>query len=294
MVDRDRRSVLQMIGATVAMGMLSPRWLVSYPAPRWPLWSIRRGDRFFYLTAETPPQPGDWHDARIEALLAKCPVLWTETNHTHKLTQQTLIARYAVDETRPLASWLSSDDERRLDQAASACHLDLTGLAAYRPWFVGSALQSTFYQVSGWKGMSARDVLVAKAAKSGIPLSSEFATQDDVFAWFGSLSPLQEIQFLRYCIDEALAGAQVGAAIYADWAAGNPAPAAAEVARYSRAYPELADKLTFERNRNWLPRFDAMLASKEAPFVVLGLFHMVGSKGILSLCKQQGLAVERI
>ncbi|RDS82837.1 hypothetical protein DWU98_06750 [Dyella monticola] len=82
--------------------------------------------------------------------------------------------------------------------------------------------------------------------------------------------------------------------MYVDWAAGNQAPASTEVERYSRDYPELAEELTFRRNKAWLPRFETMLASKSTSIVIVGLFHMVGPRGILSLCKKEGLSVERL
>lgn len=261
----------------------------------WPLWAIRRGGKTIYLTAETPPQPANWHDVRIERLLTHCSAIWTETNNVYKRSQSELIHRHGMDPRHPLDSWLDAHDKVRLAKAAAYCGLKMSDLEPYRPWLVGSIIEDRFYRVVGWKGKSARDVLADQAAHTGIPRHSEFKTKDDVFAWFGAFTPLQDIQYLRYMLDEVLAPPASYAGIFRDWAAGRLEPATAEVNRYSHAYPELAHKLTFERNSGWLSRFDEMLASPgDAPLVVVGLYHMVGPAGILALAKRKGLAVESL
>lgn len=280
--------------AFAAGGVLPIKALARTEPRGWPLWAIRRGDRTIYLTAETPPRPADWHDVRIEQLLTHCSDIWTETNNVYKQNQNELIRRYGVDPRRPLDSWLDAHDKARLAKAAAYCGLKPDDLAPYRPWLAGSILEDQFYQATGWKGKSARDVLVDRAAHAGIPSHSEFQAKDDVFAWFGAFTPLQDIQYLRYMLDEVLAGPAHDAAIFENWAAGRPGAAAAEVRRYSHDYPELARRLTFERNQGWLTRFEDMFASGGTPLVVVGLYHMVGPTGIPALARHKGLAVEPI
>ena len=278
-----------------AAGATLPAKILAHPAPRgWPLWAIRRNDRTIYLTAETPPQSADWHDVRIEQLLTHCSDIWTETNNVYRQNQNELVRRYGVDPRHPLDSWLDAHDRARLAKATAYCGLKPDDLAQYRPWLAGSILEDQFYQANGWKGKSAREVLVDRAAHGGIPRHSEFKAKDDVFAWFGAFTPLQDTQYLRYMLDEVLAGPVHDAGIFEDWAAGRPGAAAAEVQRYSRAYPELAHKLTFERNQGWLARFEEMFASGSTPLVVVGLYHMVGPTGIPALARRKGLVVESL
>ena len=296
-IDTGRRKAIGvLVGAfALAAGITPPITALARAEPRsWPLWAIRRGAKTIYLTAETPPQPIDWHDTRIEQLLTHCSAIWTETNSVYKQNQNELIRRYGIDPKRPLDSWLNSHDKARLAKAAAYCGLKPDDLAPYRPWLAGSILEDQFYQASGWKGKSARDVLADRAVHAGIPWHSEFETKDDVFAWFGAFTPVQDIQYLRYMLDEVLAGPTSDAGIFKDWAAGRLEAIAAEVMRYSHAYPELAHKLTFERSQGWLARFDEMLASEGTSLVVVGLYHMVGPTGILALAKHKGLVVESL
>jgi uncharacterized protein YbaP (TraB family) len=296
-IDTGRRKTMGMLAGALAFAAgaaLPVKALTRTGSRSWPLWTIRRGSKTIYLTAETPPQPTDWHDPSIEQLLMHRSALWTETNSVYRQSQNELIRRYGVDARRPLDAWLDAHDKARLAKAAAYCGLKPGDLAPYRPWLAGSILQEQFYQIAGWKGKSARDVLVDRATRAGTPWHSEFKAKDDVFAWFGAFTPLQDIQYLRYMLDEVLAGPAHDAGIFVDWAAGRVGAAAAEVQRYSHAYPELAHKLTFERNQGWLARFEDMLASGSTPLVVVGLYHMVGPTGILALAKHKGLAVESL
>lgn len=297
-IDTGRRKAMGTLAGALALAASTalPIKARAHAGPRgWPLWAIRRGSRTIYLTAETPPQPTDWHDARIERLLTHCPAIWTETNNVYKRSQNELIHRYGMDPKRPLDSWLDAHDKVRLAKAAAYCGLKMDDLEPCRPWLVGSILEEKFYQAVGWKGKSARDVLVDQATHASIPWHSEFKTKDDVFAWFGAFTTLQDIQYLRYTLDEVLAPSSFYAGIFRDWAAGHSEPATVEVKRYNRAYPELAHKLTLERNLGWLSRFDEMFASSGGtPLVVVGLYHMVGPTGILALAKRKGLAVEAL
>ncbi|NII10020.1 TraB/GumN family protein [Oleiagrimonas sp. C23AA] len=292
-----RRKFVRMLAGTTSLGIggLQPFALLAKPiVHHWPLWSIRRGGRSIYLTAETPPQATDWHDARIERLLPRCSSIWTETNNVYRQSQATLIQRYGIDVKRPLKAWLDVRDNARLARAAADCKVKLEELAPYEPWIVGSLLQESFYRVSGWKGKSAREVLTKRAVRAGMPWHCEFKDKDDVFAWFGAMTPLQNTQFLRYVLDEVLAGPAADARIFKAWGAGQRAPAEAEVAKYELAYPELARRLTFARNRAWLPRLEMMLDTPGTPLIVVGLYHMVGASGLLALARQRGWSVEVI
>jgi len=294
-IDARRRTVLGLLGlagagfAAHAAGLKAP---ATAPAG-WPVWAIRANGATIYLLGETPPRESDWADARIAALLGGCTALWTETNQVYREPQKVLLERYAVEAAHPLSSRLNADDRDRLRTAAATCKIELADLEPYRPWCAAALLQDTYYSVSGAKGKSADRVLATQAALR-IPVQSEFAAKDDVIGWFGSMTPMQDVEFLRYTLDEVLAAPGKSALIYDEWAVGNPSRATTEVERFTRLYPELATMLTTERNDRWIPRFQSMLTTGSQTMVVVGLYHMVGPHGLLALAARHGLSVRRI
>jgi uncharacterized protein YbaP (TraB family) len=294
---RERRAFIGGIAsalALVASGSLKNVATAREMTPTWPVWKLRGGASTIYLLGETPPRPSPWHDARIEMLVPGCSVVWTETNQLYRASQKDLLEKFAINPKRSLSDCLNRADMARLQQAAAQCKVELADLEPYRPWCVASLLQESYYQASGANGASADKVLTAKAETSGVALRSEFPAKDDVFAWFGGMTPVEEVQFLRYTLDEIMAGPSGNARIYDDWAAGKTEMAAAEVERYSLAYPELAAKLTTQRNQNWIPRFKSMLDEPGTSLVIVGLYHMVGKDGLIALASRNGISVSRL
>lgn len=260
---------------------------------QWPLFAIEGNGGRVYLMGETPPRPVAWHDPRIEALVPGCSTVWTETNNVFKRKVQDLIAQYGVDEAHPLASRLTAQDQVHLATVAELTHVPLASLATYRPWVAGGLLEDAYYGVMKMSD-AADKVLVAEATAAHVNVSSEFAVKDDVFAWFGSLSPEQDVQFLRYSLDMILAGSVENERIFSAWSKGDAAPAAERVAGMKQRYPELYPKIVVERNRGWIPRFNAMLAGKAPALVITGCYHMAGPDSLLTQLRAAGLSVRAI
>jgi uncharacterized protein YbaP (TraB family) len=286
-----RRQVLT--GLVAATGGLGGWAAQAEPAPEWPLWSVEGGGGRVYLLGDTYPRPTDWRNARIEALLPGCAVLWTETNQIVRGDMNALVARYGVDPAAPLSTRLTAEDQARLAKAAALCRTPLESLSAFRPWLAGASLEGDFYKAMGLSGQAAARLLAAKAKDAGVPVSSEFAAQDDIFAWFGAMTPAQDVQYLRYVLDEILAGSEGTAGAFADWAKGDFRRAEAVNARIRRLYPDF-DRLIIERNRRWVPRFQTMLGEEKPGMVVVGHLHLVGPDNVLDQLRTSGLTVRRL
>jgi len=59
-------------------------------------------------------------------------------------------------------------------------------------------------------------------------------------------------------------------------------------------YPEMFDLLIVQRNRNWMPKIEAMLASEPVEFVLVGAGHMVGDEGLIAQLRARGATVEQL
>jgi uncharacterized protein len=56
---------------------------------------------------------------------------------------------------------------------------------------------------------------------------------------------------------------------------------------------QLYQRLLVERNKNWLPKLEALFARKGAAFVVVGAAHLVGPDGLVAMLKAKGYTVEQ-
>ena len=288
----DRREALVAllsVPISLAAGTSSATEAVQYP-----LFEIESGGGLVYLLGHTPPRPKDWSDSRIKGLLRTCGSLWIETNQTASVDMKDLMQRYGIDPNKPLNSWLTPSDSERLSQAAKIAGVPEDSLQPFRPWLAGQALEGAFFGAQGFNGRNADQVLVAEAAEAGIPVSSEFATKEDAARWFSELPPEQEVQYLRYILDEILTGHDEDQLIYRDWADGKDSRAAESVAKMKRLYPELYRSLVVSRNRAWVPQIRSMLTQPKPTMVVVGMFHMVGPDNIQAQLRANGLHAKQI
>ncbi len=288
-----RRQLLLALGALVGSTRIPGAHAA--PAPLWPLWVVEGKGSKVYLMGETPPRVTAWHDARIEELVATCAALWTETNHKHREDPKQLVGRYGIAMGKPLAENLNAHDRERLKRAADISKVPLDSLAQYRPWLAAMTLEQSYYGTLKLdEGGTAENVLIAKAAAANVALSSEFAAQDDVVAWLGSMSPEQDAQFLAYTLDQILSGPEANERIYAAWSRGDDRGATAVVDRIRQEQPAFYAMGVVERNRNWIPRIDTMLTNAKPSLIVLGLYHLVGPDSVLAQLRARGMNVRAV
>jgi uncharacterized protein len=291
-VTYDRRdAIVSLLAVPIALaaGMSSAAESVKYP-----VWGIESKSGRVYLLGHTPPRERDWSDSRIEGMLRTCSSLWNETNQADHTDAQNLMQRYGIDPDKPLNTWLSPSDKDRLSQAAKIAGVPEAALQPFRPWLAGQALEGAFFSAKGLNGRNADAVLVSEAGEAGLSVSSEFATKEDAARWFANLSSAQEVQYLRYILDQILTGHDEGQRVYADWARGKDAGAADWVAGMKRHYPELYQSIVITRNQGWVPRIRSMLTQRKPAMIVVGLYHLVGPDSIQAQLRANGLQIRRI
>lgn len=288
-----RRRALSIAAAWAAGTLARPGWPL--PAPGWPLWVVEdRGGRV-YLTGETPARATPWHDARIQGLVGQCGALWTETNQTRHDDVQALIRRDGMDTATPLLAKLGAADRERVAAAAALAKTPLDALATMRPWLAAFALEQAYYGEQNFpESGTAEKVLLPDAQRAGLALSSEFATQGDVIAFLGAMSPREDLQYLQYTLDHILDGTPANERVYEGWAHGDFSGAAAMVERMRTQQPELYKKHVIGRNQAWVPRIEAMLGDAKPALVVVGLYHAAGPDSVQAQLRARGLTVRAL
>jgi uncharacterized protein YbaP (TraB family) len=284
----------QFVAAALAAGVCVP-FATLHALARWgavrPLWTARKKGRLIYIVGETLPRASDWHDPAVEGLLGHCGRLWTETNQIFRRPAKALVEQFGTTTDSAPLKLLSRTQMSRLREATTSCGVSFDDLAGMRPWVIGATLEDAFYAKAGLTGKSAREVLLDRATAAGIPLSSEFATKDDVITWMGGFTPTEDAQFLCYEVDGILLGRQGADQMSGAWLAGDTGPAAAFLDHERQTYPELYVTLTVDRNRAWMPRMESMLLDPKPTMVIIGMYHLVGPDNVLTLLRRAGYDV---
>ena len=77
------------------------------------------------------------------------------------------------------------------------------------------------------------------------------------------------------------------------WKAGDSATVERIVLQDVREEPVMYQRLLVDRNRNWLPKIEALFARRGRAFVVVGAAHLVGADGLISMLRARATPSNR-
>ena len=77
------------------------------------------------------------------------------------------------------------------------------------------------------------------------------------------------------------------------WRAGDVATVERIVLKDLQQETQLYQRLLVERNKNWMPKLEALFSRKRPAFVVVGAAHIVGPDGLLTMLKARGYTLEQ-
>ena len=255
------------------------------------LFEVSRDGHKIHLFGGSRPTPQPWSSPAIEALAASCEEFWNETPDIGP-EAQALAVKYGIDPTRPLASWLTDDDNARVRAAVEASGANAALLAPLRPWLAAQVLRMAADAHDGLAHENSPDaVLTRRASEAGVPVHSEFGTPEDTFATFASMAPEVEVQYLRFTLYEIESGIDRVTEQAQAIARGDLGPSEDETAMMQREWPALYEHLLAARNRAWLPRIETMFAAHTRAFVAVGMGHIVGQDGLLQLLPAAGFGI---
>lgn len=268
---------------------------------RYPCWEIRRGEARVYLFGDAGSVTDPWSSKRILAAFDRSAVFWKETPDGSPDRARAIAA--GVDRARPLSTWLTPAQRRKVGEAAFAASTSYEALEPLKPWLASVVLNNAFNQVEAAvktpgpgqaPGSDPIAVLTARAKAAGKSIRTEFASQNDLIDWPNAMSPETQVEYLMLTIENHTQPPGLVAQRRDRWVVGDMAPETAEVARLKATYPHLYEPLIAERNRRWPARFDEMLSGGGATFVLVGCDHLLGPEGVLALLAKARVPVRRI
>ncbi|MGY3264655.1 TraB/GumN family protein [Lysobacter sp. HA35] len=201
------------------------------------------------------------------------------------------------DPASSLANTLPADLKTPLDARLSAMGLQPEQMGGFEPWFVDTMLVTLLGQRSGYAPDDGLDRnLMARARAAGKPTGGLETVRQQLATLDGT--PLSEqIASLREFVDEGdNAGTRLDE-LHNAWRAGD-IPTLERLTREEMAglTPVTYQRLNVDRNRAWIPRFQALLAQGAGhdTLVVVGALHLLGDDGVVALLRAKGYHVERI
>lgn len=192
-----------------------------------------------------------------------------------------------------LRSTLSPSAIPKVDSLLQSYGLTLDQVNGFKPWFVSMLLTQVSLQKMGFQPQYGVDMqLNARAKAAGKPVLGLESPEVQIGMLDGLSGGDQQRMLLDGLTPEQAATEM--ATVRDAWAIGNVARLDSLLNRQLDSAPGLREALLTSRNRNWIPKLEALLNGKDDALVVVGAGHLVGKDGVLELLKGKGYTIEQM
>jgi len=172
--------------------------------------------------------------------------------------------------------------------------LPLEPLKRFKPWMLALTVVALEWQKAGFDDAYGLDRHFFDRAKAeGKPIQG-FESADFQLGLLDGLSAADQDRMLAESLKESETELGSVAALAMAWKNGDAPTIERLVLSDMKDDPVMYNRLLADRNRAWVPAFEALLARKARPFVVVGAAHLVGPDGLLALLKARGYSLEQL
>jgi uncharacterized protein YbaP (TraB family) len=167
-------------------------------------------------------------------------------------------------------------------------------LMRFKPWMLAITLQGMELMKAGFDPALGLDQhFFDKARESGKTVQG-LETVDYQISRFDTMTLEQQDRMLAETLKELATETATVGKLGNAWKTGD-VPAIEQIALADlKSDPAMYQRLLVERNKNWMPRIEALFARPGRALVVVGAAHLVGPDGLLALRKARGYTVEQI
>jgi len=131
----------------------------------------------------------------------------------------------------------------------------------------------------------------AKVDKKHILYLEEIEEQMEILF---SMGEGDEDNFIRYCLEEYNESEDEFTGLISDWKNGTLKETEKAVDEMKKEFPEIANDLLDERNKNWMKSIREYLKTDDVEFVLFGNMHLAGTDGIINILYESGYTVEQV
>jgi len=176
----------------------------------------------------------------------------------------------------------------RVTALAASLEVPETVIAKLEPWAAALILTQFALNKTGFDANLGIDMQITERARTdGKPVEG-LETVIDQLSVFDNRSFEEQTRFLLDSADDAPKLREDLDKLITAWRAGDLRALEKEFLKERKKSPALYDALLGARNRQWIPKIEALLKEDRDVLVVVGALHFVGRDGLLALLKKDG------
>jgi uncharacterized protein YbaP (TraB family) len=260
------------------------------------LWKVADEDTTIYLfgTVHILPEGTDWSTPAIESALASSGSIVTELLPGAGETpedQQLFMARGMLEQGQTLRGLMSDDQRAAYEEALGKLGLPPAAFDQFKPWTAGITLSIIPLVNAGYNPESGVEKVLEGMAGPNIERGA-LETIEYQLQVFDGLPQEKQITFLIETAEQVDNITAYVNQMVTEWMEGDK-DALAELMNESLTDPVLAERLLYERNRNWADWIDQRLDQPGTVFIAVGAGHLAGENSVQDYLEDRGVVAVR-
>jgi uncharacterized protein len=209
-------------------------------------------------------------------------------------SQLSMLTRGMQPSSKPLDSVLSTSTMALLSKKAQDVGLPIEALKQFKPWMIALTIEAMEWQKAGFDPELGLDKHFYNQAKADGKAVQALETIDYQISRFDEMPLELQDHLLAETLKSIDTEKSSMSRLIEAWRTGDGSAVERIVLKDLQQEPQLYQRLLVERNKNWLPKLDALFVRKGRAMVVVGAAHLVGPDGLLAMFKAKGYRVEQL
>ncbi|OLC67363.1 MAG: hypothetical protein AUH79_04240 [Betaproteobacteria bacterium 13_1_40CM_4_64_4] len=207
--------------------------------------------------------------------------------------QLQMLTRGMLPSSQSLDKVVSAPTFALLNKRIAGLGMPIEALLRFKPWMLAMTLEALEWQKAGFDPELGLDKHFYDRAQTDGKAVQGLETLEYQVSRFDEMPMDQQDKMLADTLKN-LDTEKANVNKLADaWQAGDLLAVEQIVLQEVKQDPLMYQRLLVERNRNWLPKLEALFARRGHAFVVVGAAHLIGPDGLLAMLKAKGYSVEQ-
>ncbi len=262
------------------------------------MWTLKDSDTTLHFigTVHMLKAEQAWRSSEIDGALARANKVVFELDMSSADAGRAVMAFFSeegmADDGRMLTSRMNAAEAEAFKAAAAKADLPYEALEALEPWYAAMTLTSTYLQKIGYDPAAGVDTVLENEARAAGKALGYLETPKDQLGRLADLPDDEQVGFLISTVDGLDTFERDMGYLTGEWADGDAAGLAALLTEPELMGSEaLNEAFMIARNRDWVPKIEAMLNEPGTALIAVGAAHLVGEDSVIDLLREKGHTV---
>jgi uncharacterized protein YbaP (TraB family) len=236
-------------------------------------------------------------DPALEAAFKDSDLLVEEVDLAQMLdpmAQMSILTRGMLPSNQSLDKVVSPATLALVQKATGDLGPSAGPLMRFKPWMLAITLQGMELMKAGFDPALGLDQHFYDQAKDGGKAVQGLETVEYQISRFDEMTMEQQDRMLAETLKELATETAMVGKLGDAWKAGDVATIERMALADIKSDPLMYQRLLVERNKNWMPKIEALFARPGKALVVVGAAHLVGPDGLIAMLKAKGYSIQQL